>query len=187
MFCDEVYVMDVRNLFLFFGLTLPFFCFAQNSGEASFGGVVPEILRRPSREKELVYPVDAVIGQLSGGDAPAGANAYARGLLRDLMRRNEKADTLKDISPALLTEAMTKIGETEPRKARLGSGREEIDGSVSFLFRFMGRENELAGELYIRLEEEKWKTEDIIFNDPKKLSRASEEFRPVYTPYERFY
>jgi hypothetical protein len=178
--------MGARNWFLLAGLTLTVFCFAQNSAD-SFNGVVPEILRRPNRESEYIYPADAVIGQLGDSSAPAGADAYARNILRDLMRRGGDSEILKDISPALLTEAMTKLAETEPRKARLSGGQEEIDGSVSFLFRFMGRENELSGELYIRLEDGKWKPEDIILNDPKELSRANEEFNAVYTPYERFY
>jgi hypothetical protein len=40
-----------------------------------------------------------------------------------------------------------------PQFYRLGSGREEPDGSGSFLVRFVGRGQGIIGELYIRLEE----------------------------------
>jgi hypothetical protein len=51
----------------------------------------------------------------------------------------------------------------------------------------MGSENELSGELYIRDEEGKWKAEDIILEDPQKLSISSGSFTAAYTPYDRFY
>lgn len=161
--------------------------FAQNGEDVSFGGVVPEILLRPTRETEWVYPVDAVIGPLGGGEVSDAANAYARGVLRDLMRQNSEAKTLKDLAPDLLKEAMTKLGEAEPRKVRSGGGREEPDGSVSFLFRFIGSEKELSGELYIRDVAGAWKTEDIIFEPPKNISSGSDSVNSTFTPYERFY
>ncbi|MDR2659563.1 MAG: hypothetical protein LBC27_06190 [Spirochaetaceae bacterium] len=153
----------------------------------SFSGVIPEILMRPSREQAPVYPVDAVIGQLGEGDVSAAANIYARGVLRDLMRQNDSAESLQNLRPDLLSEAKTKIAQTTPRKARLGGGREETDGSVSFLFRFIGNEKELSGELYIRSEENRWRLEDIIFEETQDLSVGSESFSSTYTPYERFY
>jgi hypothetical protein len=174
------------HLFLFLLIEV-FPCFPQENEPPSFSGVVPEMLMRPSREKSPVYPSDAVIGQLSDEDAPPSANIYARGVLRDLMRSNKSAETLQNLSPGLLDEASEKLGEVTPRKVRLGGGRTETDGSVSFLFRYMGNENELSGEIYIRNEENKWKVEDIIFEEPKKLSIGSESFDSTYTPYERFY
>jgi hypothetical protein len=178
---------SLRKLFLAVGLTVSGLCFAQNGGQPSFSGVVPEILKRPSRETEWVYPADSIIGQLGGGEASDAANAYARTVLRDLMRRNREADSVKDVDTGQLDEIMAKLGETEPRKVRLGGGRDEIDGSVSFLFRFIGRENGLSGELYIRAEDGKWITEDIIVEDVQKLSRDGSDFPTANTPYERFY
>jgi hypothetical protein len=177
----------LRFLFLAAALTVPVLGFAQDEGQPSFSGVVPEVLKRPNREAEWVYPVDAAIGQLGSGEASAAANAYARTVLRDLMRLNRNAESIKDIDSEQLDEAMTKLGETEPRKFRLGGGRDEIDGSVSFLFRFIGRENGLSGELYIRSEDGTWKAEDIIVDDVQKLTRESDAYTETYTPYERFY
>jgi hypothetical protein len=161
--------------------------FAQNGADTSFGGVIPEILVRPTRETEWVYPVDTVIGPLGDGEVSGAANTYARGVLRDLMRQNDKANTLEGLGPDLLNEAMTKVGEAEPRKVRLGGGREEPDGSVSFLFRFIGSEKELSGELYIREVAGAWKTEDIIFENPQNISSGSDSVNSTFTPYERFY
>jgi hypothetical protein len=168
-------------------LLVTVFSFAQNSESSSSGSVVPEILLRPTRETEWVYPVDAVIGPLGGGEVSDAANTYARGVLRDLMRQNDKANTLEELGPDLLNEAMTKVGETEPLKVRSGGGREEPDGSVSFLFRFIGSEKELSGELYIRNVAGTWKTEDIIFENPQNISRGSDSVNSTFTPYERFY
>ncbi|MDR1363125.1 MAG: hypothetical protein LBJ35_03635 [Spirochaetaceae bacterium] len=177
-----------HTFFLFFLLFLiEATCFSQENEEPSFSGVIPEILIRPSREKTLIYPIDAVIGQLGSGEASLAANNYARNILRDLMRMNKETDSLQNFSPDLLDEAIKKLGEVTPRKVRLGGGRDETDGSVSFLFRFMGAENELSGEIYIRSEEGKWKAEDIIFEEPRPLSIGSESFTSTYTPYERFY
>jgi hypothetical protein len=186
--------MHIRSgvfIFLIFLIAMflmtPFLCFSQENEEPSYSGVIPEVLMRPSREKEPFYPVDAVIGLLGSGGVSYAANTYARSVLRDLMRANRDAETLQNLSPDSLNEALTKLSEVTPRKFRLGGGRDETDGSVSFLFRFMGSENELSGELYIHDEEGKWKVEDIILEVPQKLSIGRESFTSTYTPYERFY
>jgi hypothetical protein len=46
---------------------------------------------------------------------------------------------------------MSRLDEINPRIFRLGGGREEQDGSVSFLVRFAGREQGITGELFVRL------------------------------------
>jgi hypothetical protein len=182
---DKIYVPILLSILLFGESVFP--SFAQDGETSSFSGVVPEILIRPFRETEWAYPIDAVIGQLGGGEVSSGANGYARGVLRDLMRQNKTADSVKTLSPGVLDEAESKLAEVTPRKVRMGGGREETDGAVSFLFRFMGSENELSGELYIRSDGDSWKTEDIIFETPQKLSSGSDAFTFTYTPYERFY
>jgi hypothetical protein len=178
---------SVWNLFLMLVLIMPPLIFAQDGAQSSFSGIIPEILRRPSREKSAIYPSDIIIGQLGDGDASPAANTFARIVLRDLMRQNKSAESIQNLGPDLMNEASTKITEVEPRKVRIGGGRDEIDDSVSFLFRFMGRENELSGELYIRIEDNKWRIDDIIFDEPQKLSIGDSAFTSTYTPYERFY
>jgi len=52
-----------------------------------------------------------------------------------------------------LEDCMTKLKGINPQSFRLGSGREEPDGSFSFLVRFTGREEGITGELFVRFEE----------------------------------
>jgi hypothetical protein len=63
------------------------------------------------------------------------------------------ASILSSVSNALLEDRMDMLKEVNPRFFRLGSGREEPDGAVSFLIRFAGREKGITGELFIRLQE----------------------------------
>jgi hypothetical protein len=180
-----------RKPYLLWPLALLVFSAPPSYGQAGeggqFSGVIPEFLIRPVRLRELNYPKDAVIGQLGSGEAGAGANSYARTVLRELMRQNKAAASLSPLGPDLIDAVMKKLSGVEPRKFRMGGGQEEIDGSVSFLFRFMGREEETAGELYIRADGANWITEDIIMGDTKALSRNSDAFTFEYLPYERFY
>ena len=50
---------------------------------------------------------------------------------------------------------MTKLNTVSPRSFRLGGGREEPDGSFSFLVRFVGRDQGITGELFVRFEEQR--------------------------------
>jgi hypothetical protein len=153
----------------------------------SFTGIVPEALIKPTRERGAFYPVDAVIGQLGTDDLTGGAGGYARSVMQDLLKQDAASASLGNLGPDITGDAMEKLAEAAPHKWRIGGGREEADGSVSFLFRFMGREKEVSGELYLRSGTDGWKTEDIIFNTPKELTIGVDTSSSGYTPYERFY
>jgi hypothetical protein len=153
----------------------------------SFTGIVPETLIRPTREKGAFYPVDAVIGSLGTDDLTGEAGGYARSVMRDLLKQDAASASLGNLGPDITGDAMEKLAEAAPHKWRIGGGRDEADGSVSFLFRFMGREKEVSGELYLRSDDGGWKTEDIIFNTPKELTIGVDTSSSGYTPYERFY
>jgi hypothetical protein len=153
----------------------------------SFSGVVPEALIRPTRERGAFYPVDAVIGPLGVEDLAGEAGDYAKTVMQDLLSQDAASASIGNLGTDITGDAMEKLSEAAPHKWRLGGGREEADGSVSFLFRFMGREKEVSGELYLRSADGGWKTEDIIFNTPKELTIGAETSSSSYTPYERFY
>jgi hypothetical protein len=76
-----------------------------------------------------------------------------------------------------------------PQQYRLGGGREEADGSVSFLFRFIGRDLSMAGELYIRFNNNAWRLDDIIVEEAKALSEGGlmNTYKFDFSPYERFF
>jgi hypothetical protein len=153
----------------------------------SFSGVVPEALIRPAREQGAFYPVDAVIGPLGIEDLAGEAAEYAKTVMQELLSQDAASASIANLGTDITGDAMEKLSEAAPHKWRIGGGREEADGSVSFLFRFMGREKEVSGELYLRSADGGWKTEDVIFNTPKELTIGADAFSSAYTPYERFY
>jgi hypothetical protein len=116
-------------------------------------GSIPQELLRPRREEAPRYPVDTVIGPIGQGKAPAEAYGLARRVAAALLAGNMNAPVLSSVSKVFLEGCMSALNAVNPRYFRLGSGREEPDGSVSFLVRFAGRERGITGELYIRLEE----------------------------------
>jgi hypothetical protein len=151
------------------------------------GQTVPELIRRPMRNEVPRYPRDAVIGELGRGNAPEGAYSFARNFLSALIGRNSDSSYLSALSAALREEILQVLETIGASKYRIGGGREEEDGSTSFLFRFIGREQGAAGELYLRLEEENWMVDDILVEEPRDASGRGDAYQYDFTPYERFY
>jgi hypothetical protein len=106
------------------------------------------------------------------------------------------------------------LEEIQPRAYRVGEGREEADGSCSFLVRFLGRELGIAGEMYLRFqmprpkdsgtgdsEEESskespaeappekgaWVLDDLLLEEKRSLGEIIEEPLFDLPPYERLY
>jgi hypothetical protein len=151
-------------------------------------GVVPEALRQPQRgDDNPRYPRDAVIGELGRGLAAEDAYRYARNLLQGALSLNRESALLAGVSPSQLEELFAGLETMEPQQFRLGGGREEADGSTSFLFRFIGRDLSLAGELYIRLDDKAWQLDDIIVEEPRALSEGGNAYQFDFSPYERFF
>jgi hypothetical protein len=146
-------VWSAALVFFFTGALI----FAQNSGEgngekaAMSRGSIPEMLLRPQRGEAPRYPVDTVIGPLGQGDAPREAYLFARQVAAALISGNASAPSLAAMNRTQLDGYLSALKEISPRTYRIGSGREEADGAVSFLIRFAGREYGITGELYIRL------------------------------------
>ncbi|MDR2923103.1 MAG: hypothetical protein LBU85_07165 [Treponema sp.] len=116
-------------------------------------GSIPEELLRPRREEAPRYPIDTVIGPIGQGQAPAEAYGLARRAAAALLEGNMNAPVLSSVNKVFLEGCISALNVVNPRYFRLGSGREEPDGSVSFLVRFAGREQSITGELFIRFEE----------------------------------
>ena len=113
---------------------------------------IPNALRRPERSEAPRYPQDFVIGELGQGTAPLGAYQLARELLAALATTGSTNPILRQY-PSIITESVIQeIRGINIRNYRIGGGRTEPDGSVSFIVRFLGREDSITGELFIRSE-----------------------------------
>jgi hypothetical protein len=163
------------GLFLFAGLYAGLE--AQESGSQNY---FPEALRRPERGEAPRYPSDLVIGELGQGSAPRAAYLYARDLLLALIRGAEGAAGISG-------EIKEKLNGLKPGSFRLGGGRTEEDGCVSFLVRFLGQSESIAGELFVIQEDGKWILDDLILEEKKSLSEIRDSYRYDFSPYERFY
>jgi len=132
-------------------LLMAAYIFPQN--EMPERGSIPQELLRPRRGEAPRYPIDMVIGALGQGDAPPEAYAIAQKTTAALLAGNMNVPVLSSVNKVFLEDCMTKLKSINPQSSRLGSGREEPDGSFSFLVRFIGREEGITGELFVRFEE----------------------------------
>jgi hypothetical protein len=206
-------VIILRNflsLFLFLSVFLPLYLTgltglaAQEAAEAgdTEPRTVPEFLRQPQRGEAPRYPTDMLIGSLEQKDVPDAAYAFARDVLEALLMENKEAAVLAPMNSADREKIFSDLGKINPRKFRLGTGREEADGSVSFLVRFIGRERGIAGELYLRSpvpaggepgetvqdqEGEPWQFDELILEEDRSLDEAAEDPLFDFPPYQRFF
>jgi len=145
-------------------------------------GSIPEELLRPRRDEAPRYPVDTVIGAIGQGQASKEAYEIARKTAAALLAGNMNVPVLSSVNKTFLEDCMTKLKGINPQSFRLGSGREEPDGSFSFLVRFTGREEGITGELFVRFEERRPKAPP-----PPPVSEAElkpSDFQPADLPPE---
>jgi hypothetical protein len=116
-------------------------------------GSIPEELLRPRRDEAPRYPIDTVIGTLGQGQVPREAYEIAKNAAAAFLAGNMNAPVFSPVNKVFVESCMSMLNTINPQFYRLGGGREEPDGSVSFLVRFVGREQGITGELFIRLEE----------------------------------
>jgi len=159
-------------------------------------GSIPADLLRPSRGESARYPFDTVIGELGQGKAPAAAYSFANSVSQGFFSGLPAHPSLVSVNPETRDKCLRALSHISPRNYRIGGGREEPDGAVSFLVRFIGRDYAITGELYVkyvtrRIEGEtsqsgSWVFDDLILEEAK--SRENEASNLVnYLPYERFF
>jgi hypothetical protein len=168
--------------------------FATAQGQGSYRGSIPEALLRPNRGESPRYPIDLVIGELGQGRASAAAYSYANLVAAGLLSGQMSHSALSSINPGLRETYLNTLGRVSPRSYRIGGGRGEPDGAVSFLVRFIGREFGITGELYIRYGETtgSWAVDEILFDEAKHRDIEYQEamqrrHRLDLQPYERFF
>jgi hypothetical protein len=148
---------------------------------------VPDALRRPDRSEAPRYAYDFVIGELGQGEASDGAYLFARNLLSAITAGRNDAPVLANFGSVLTEGLFQEIRDIRPRSYRLGGGRTEADGSVSFVTRFIGQEESITGELFIRFEEGDWILDDLILEEKRAVSEIRDGYRYNFSPYERFF
>nr|AGS53816.1 hypothetical protein [uncultured bacterium contig00054] len=186
-------VLSIISLFSLFSV----FAWAQETDQSQnlYRSSIPEELLRPKRGEAPTYPIDTVIGELGQGYASDAAYSYARYIASGLLSGQASSARLEEFLPVLESIA--------PNTYRIGGGREEPDGAISFLVRYIGRERSITGELFVRfvsrqiVEEDgtttrttgSWTFDDLILEDAKSREEEQKETiqRFDFSPYERFY
>jgi len=181
------------------------FAAAQDPGRSGlFRGSIPEELLRPRRGESPRYPIDTVIGELGRGEAPIDAFSFANRIAAGFISGNMANPALAGINASMRENYLSLLEVIEPGSFRLGSGKGEPDGSVSFLIRFIGKSLGVTGELFIRYvsrqtEEEvegetritttgSWTFEDLILEEAKTRDEERREAQRFdFSPYERFF
>ena len=166
-------------------LIFPVYIFSQSLTEGPV--TIPEVLRRPLRGEAPRYPRDSVIGELGQGTAPDRAWRYARDIGAFLVAGNPNSSVVTGGDNIILREYFPVLGSFEPRRYHLGDGRTEVDGSVSFLVRFLGRQQWMVGELYLRLEDDEWRLDDLVLEEVRSMEEGKSSYSYDFSPYERFF
>jgi hypothetical protein len=152
-----------------------FFCFflclcvLSSAQDQPNRGSIPEELLRPKRGEEARFPVDTVIGELGQGEAPLAAYSLAKTIAAGLISANKEHPGLAGISAALKDEYFSVLEEVYPRSYRLGGGREEADGAVSFMVRLIGKDLGVTGELFVR-----YVTRQIVVENKEAENKETE-------------
>jgi len=192
----------MRNFyFVCFFLCLAVFSHAQ---DIFYRGSIPEELLRPKRGEAVHYPVDTVIGELGQGKASDAAYSFAKSIASGLISANMEHPGLAGINTVLRENYLNVLKEIGPRSYRIGGGREEPDGAVSFMIRLLGKENGITGELFIRyvtrqIQQDNenvetktvggWRFEDLVLEEAKSREEEQRDSlqRFDFSPYERFF
>ncbi len=151
------------------------------------GSVVPEQVRRPQQGESPRYPADSIIGALGPGEAPPASYRFVQGALRSLLQKGSRQAALENLPPEETERVIGILNEISPEKIRIGGGREEPDGSISYLLRFIGKTQWAGGEVYVRQTENAWNLEDLILDRPGESNQTDHPYRFNFPPYERFF
>jgi hypothetical protein len=185
-----------RLALIFFIAFLPVLAAAQAHGGAR--GSIPDELLRPNRGESPHYPIDTVIGEIGPGDTSDGAYSYANLIMTGFMSMNAGHSGIALVNSSIRENFISLLEAIEPDSFRVGGGRTEPDGAVSYLIRFIGRDHGITGELFIRFIENqtdsavsagRWVFEEMILEEAKSREEENRDSlqRFDFSPYERFF
>ena len=164
--------------------------------EAAGTQPVPEELRRPEPGEAPRYPKDLVIGELGQGDVSDGAYLFARNIISAVTEGRRDAQIFENSGNIIAESIFDEVEILNPKSYRLGGGRTEVDGCVSFLVRIIGPQESITGELFVRWAEAdeaevsgtgSWLLDDLILEEKRVLADIRDSYRYDFSPYERFY
>ncbi|MDR2537069.1 MAG: hypothetical protein LBC46_02075, partial [Treponema sp.] len=113
-----------------------------------------------------------------------GAYRTATRFLTALIEQDRESSILAALDASFLDELLGTLEPLAAQKFRLGGGRTEEDGCLSFLIRLIGSEQWISGELYLRFDHETWLVDDLILEEAKMFSADNIEYT---SPYERVF
>jgi hypothetical protein len=192
----------VRPLALVLFLSVSILAVSQEQAERLSRGSIPEELLRPKRGEAPRYPIDTVIGELGQGTASDSAFSFADYIGSGFLSGNMGSSALSSINSSVKENLLSALGVIAPVSFRIGGGREEADGAVSFIVRFIGKDQGITGELYIRYVTRQsqgpdgedrttgnWVFEELLLDEAKDRDVEQQEsvYRHDFYPYERFY
>ncbi|MDR1469658.1 MAG: hypothetical protein LBT00_10225 [Spirochaetaceae bacterium] len=149
---------------------------------------IPDAIRRPSRTDTPRYPRDVVIGDLGQGDLLQEDMNYASTVLRALLQGREQSPLFSTLNEGVAEDLIGTVQKIRAHKFRIGGGKEIVDGAGSFLFRFIGRDDQIGGAMYFVRGESGYALDDIILEAiPKALLDGERDPMSDTFPYERFY
>jgi hypothetical protein len=132
------------------------------------------------------YPEDFAIGSLGRGGIDPQAYAAARSILGGM----RSGVSLSTFFPGMALGERNRIkGSLDAVRAstiRIGGGRVEQGGGISFLIRLIGPDLSLAGEIYVIYKDGSWIGEDVRMDEPitNRTPDGMYRFDPI--SYTRF-
>jgi len=175
---------------------------AQEQTDFVSRGSIPEELLRPKKGETPRYPIDTVIGELGRGKASEAAFSFANNIGSAFLSGDKASPALASIDSAVRENLLSALEVIIPVSFRIGGGREEADGAFSFLVRFIGKDQGITGELYIRYVTRqiqgsdgettttgKWVFEELLLEEAKdrEVEKKESVYRHDFYPYERFF
>lgn len=135
----------------------------------------------PSGGESAVYPQDFAIGELGFPSSFPEASAFVLSFLSALEQGSINTTQFSHPADVDIKNIKNTVASVTPRYFRLGRGKEGNDRSLSFLFRYIGSEQSVIGELYLIPEKGSYVIQDMELESPEtdKSKDGSYRYDPL--------